>query len=136
MPPFAVKRSALPLITTWQSLVGVNVPVNLWKSSACQVAPSLLGNEYWLVLTVSIGVWPVGRKRSVRLVAEYLPPIGPAPEKIASGSGRLVFQTRAAVIVAPFSSGSAVCPNAALGLNVPPLPPLSFHISGCPADVG
>src|SRR5256885_16907522 len=67
-----------------------------------------------------------------RLVGEKIPLMGPAPAKIvapAPDAAWFVFQRRLNVYVCPAVIRKTVWPNAALGENVPPNPPLSFHAS-------
>src|SRR2546425_7616679 len=134
-PAFAVQRSTLPPRITLQSLTGVKLKVNLNESMVCQVVPLLPLSVYWDVLTLSTGALPVGRKRTLRLVGENLPPIGPAPAKIVPGSRWFAFHCNLAVWVTPERTAVTACTLAAFGEKVPPKPPLSFHAAGRPTTL-
>src|SRR5207302_4559328 len=70
--------------------------------------------------------WTVSR------VGEYSPAIGPAPAKIDPGSGLLAFHRSVIAYGVEAATGTAAFMLAALGLNVPAKPPLSFHATTLP----
>ena len=76
----------------------LNGTLRLVESIACHVAPSLPASGYWLVLAAVATLAAVAASSTVSLVGENLPPIGPAPAKIAPGpAGLFVFQRRSNV---------------------------------------
>src|SRR6266478_6188558 len=82
-PAFAVHRSVLA--------PGATVTLSA-ASMVCQVAPSELLSEYWLVETALYGLAPAGMLFTKRLVGEKRPPMGPAPmTMLLPAAGLLVF---------------------------------------------
>src|SRR4029077_16734145 len=79
-PAVVVQRSALPLRMARQSPGGVIESFKLAASTSPQARPAVVGNAFCVVLLASlVASVAFGMKYRVRLVGEYLPPIGPAP---------------------------------------------------------
>src|SRR5437868_14269116 len=107
---------------------GMNGIVRLAASMSFHALPLLPASEYCEVATAGntrpgrFGIsWTVSR------VGEYSPAIGPTPAKIDPGSGLLTFQRSVIAYGVEAATGTAACMLAALGLNVPAKPALSFQ---------